>query len=90
MKAIAKENGKLISEILSEIMKKAYLVNTNTENTVLIDFRGHINMLEIRIHYIAFSHYRRPDYVKNMYLDKKNTEKNLKEIKAELERLLTA
>ena len=75
-------------ELIGEMMKKAYLVNTNTENTVLINFRGHINMLEIWIHYIAFSNYRRPDYAKNMYLDKKNTEKNLKEIIAELDRLL--
>ena len=76
------------TELIGEIIKKAYKVNALTRNNVFVSFHGHVSQLEVSIYYDGWSRFRDAEYCMSTYLTDSNALSKMKYALNKLDRLL--
>lgn len=64
-----KDNRKNIDDLIVEIMRLALKVNRETSSDVFFEFHGHVNSIEVQIHFNGWKADKDSDYLQCFYLD---------------------
>ena len=74
-------------ELILQIIKKSLEINSREKNTVFINYYGHVNAFEIRIHLKRWEKNESPNYSRTIFMDNHNTENNERDLREVLEYL---
>lgn len=76
-----------INNLLQDIFKLTLEINKEDKNTIMFEFYGHCESLEIRVFEKGWSEDKEPDYSKRIFLDFTNAEQELYEVYQYLSKL---
>ena len=76
-----------MEELIQKIMLKAYEVNNHTKHNVFVEFLGHVNWFNVRIHINGWKEYSEPDIKVETRLHKETAIENLQYMLTKLEEL---
>lgn len=77
-------------ELILKIIKNSLEINSREKNTAFINYSGHVNELDIRIHKKGWKEYQDADYSKDVYMNNRTSEQiqeELLEILKELDKI---
>lgn len=67
-------------ELILKIIERVLEINSKERNTIFINYSGHVNELDIRIHKKGWKTYQDPDYSKDVYMNNKTSEQIQEEL----------